>query len=192
MAREFLILYCLPILGRSAGMTEKAALAFYAAVLLWAMNATSLALYLPIGHLTGRAGAARKPFIGLTFVFFSLFPLSVVLLGPAWGAWGLVLAFVVGGLREIGEPARKALVTELAPAEFRTQAIGVYWAVRSVGILLAPLAGGLLWMCVGPEAVFWTAGALGLMGTVLFYLRFGKERTTETQRHREDKDREKE
>jgi MFS family permease len=172
MVREFLILYCLSILVASRAMTPAEGTAFYVAVLLSVMNATSLVLYLPIGHLSGKPGAAKKPFIGLTFVFFSLFPLSVVLLGQSAGAWGLVAAFVIGGLREIGEPARKAMVTELAPAEFRTQAIGVYWSARSVAILLAPLAGGVLWVGLGPDAAFWTAGALGILGTALFYLRF--------------------
>lgn len=181
MAREFLILFCLPILVRSGGLTPKEAAAFYVTVLLSVMHATSLALYLPIGHLASKPGAAKKPFIGLTFVFFSLFPLSVVLLGPAWGEWGLVPAFVVGGLREVGEPARKALVTELAPAAYRTQAIGVYWSARSVGVMLAPLAGGLLWLWVGPDAVFWSAGALGIAGAALFYLGFaGAAPTKET------------
>jgi MFS family permease len=173
LAREFLILYCLPLLMGLRGLTEKEAAAFYVAVLLSVMNATSLVLYVPIGHLASRAGAAKKPFIGLTFVFFFLFPLTLVLLGPSWGGWGLVLAFVVGGLREIGEPARKAMVTELAPAECRTQAIGVYWSVRSVGVMPAPLAGGLLWFLIGPDAVLWSAAAVGLVGAALFYLRFG-------------------
>jgi MFS family permease len=171
LGREFLILYCLPILVRTHGLSQAAATAFYVAVLLSVMNATSLVLYLPIGHFASKVGAAKKPFIGLTFVFFSLFPLSLVLLGPS-GEWALVLVFVIGGLREIGEPARKAMVTELAPVECRTQAIGVYWAVRSVAIVPAPLAGGLLWLTVGPDAVFWAGATLGIVGTALFYLRF--------------------
>jgi MFS family permease len=172
LAREFLILYCISILAASEGMTTAAATAFYVAVLLSVMNVTSLVLYLPIGHLASKPGAAKKPFIGLTFVFFSLFPLSLVLLGPGAGEWGLVAGFVIGGLREVGEPARKAMVTELAPAELRTQAIGVYWAVRSLAIMLAPLIGGLVWLWVGPDAVLWSAGAVGGLGTVWFYLKF--------------------
>jgi len=105
-------------------------------------------------------------------VLFALFPLTVVLLGPRLGLTGLVVAFIVGGLREIGEPARKAMVTELAPAAFRTQAIGVYWASRSVAIMLAPLAGGLLWHFISPEAMLWASAALGMVGAGLFYLRF--------------------
>jgi MFS family permease len=141
-------------------------------VLLSVMNAASLALYLPVGHWASKAGAAKKPFIGVTFVFFALFPLALAVLGRLGTDWGLVLAFVVGGCREVGEPARKAMITELAPPALRTQAIGVYWAARSAAILPAPLVGGLVWLWVGPEALLWSAAAVGLLGAVLFYARF--------------------
>jgi MFS family permease len=171
MPREFIILYCAASLVEGRGWPRTEAIAFYS-VLLIVMNVTSLLLYLPIGHLASKAGAAKKPFIGLTFVFFALYPLTLVALGPWLGMWGLILAFVVAGMREIGEPARKAMITELAPPALRTQAIGVYWAARSVGIMLAPLAGGLIWSCFNPEAMLWCAAALGAAGAGLFYARF--------------------
>jgi predicted MFS family arabinose efflux permease len=83
-----------------------------------------------------------------------------------------VLAFVVAGLREFGEPARKAMITELAPAACRTQAIGIYWAARSTAIMPAALVGGLVWYLGSPEAMLWCASALGVLGAALFYLRF--------------------
>jgi hypothetical protein len=171
MPREFMILYCISILMKR-GWTDYGAAAFYLSVLLTVMNVTSLVLYLPIGHFASRAGAAKKPFIGLTFIFFALFPLTLVLLGPLDGLWGLIVAFVIGGMREIGEPARKAMITELAPAAFRTQAIGIYWATRSVAIMFAPLVGGAIWFFISPEAMLWTAAAIGIVGTVLFYAKF--------------------
>ena len=64
------------------------------------------------------------------------------------------------------------MITELAPPALRTQAIGVYWATRSVGIMLAPLAGGLIWLSFNPEAMLWCAAALGGVGAGLFYTRF--------------------
>lgn len=180
MPRELLILYCVPILATllrgSATQTPadltSAAVAFYVGVLLMVLNLTSLLLYLPVGHWASRSGAAKKPLIGLTFVFFALFPIAVVTLGDWAGTWGLLLAFVVGGLREFGEPARKAIITELVPADCRTQAIGIYWAARSAGIVPASLAGGLIWYLAGPKQMLWCAGAVGVLGAVLFYLRF--------------------
>src|SRR5262249_36132008 len=107
MPRELMILYCVAQLVTLGELTPAAAAAFYVGVLLAVMNATSLILYLPIGHLSSRASSVRKPFIGLTFIFFALFPITVVALGQVWGMWGLAIAFVVGGMREIGEPSRK-------------------------------------------------------------------------------------
>ena len=183
MSREFLILYCVSGLVTSRGWTPVEASAFYVSTLLGVMNVTSLLLYLPIGHLASIEGAAKKPFIGLTFIFFAIFPLALVTLGTAWGMWGLVAAFIIGGLREIGEPARKAMVTELAPREFRTQAIGVYWSVRSLGIMLAPLVGGGLWL-INPRGLLWFAGTLGIVGAVSFYLQFaGAEAETASLAH---------
>jgi hypothetical protein len=55
----------------------------------------------------------------------------------------------------------KATITELVRADCRTQAIGVYWAARSVGILPALLVGGLVWSVAGPVPMLWCAAALG-------------------------------
>ena len=180
MPRELIILYCVPILApllrTSATQTfaqlSVMAVAFYVGVLLVVMNVTSLLIYLPIGHWASKPGAGKKPFIGLTFVFFALFPLTLVTLGGSWGIWGMVLAFVVSGLREFGEPARKAIITELVPADCRTQAIGIYWSARCAGIVPASLAGGLIWILAGPRTMLWCASALGVLGAGLFYLRF--------------------
>ena len=177
MPRELIILYCVslltPLMRTSSVQTatelSAIAIAFYVGVLLVVMNVTSLILYLPVGHWASKGGAAKKPFIGLTFVFFALFPLAIVTLG---GIWGLILAFVIGGLREFGEPARKAMITELVPAECRTQSIGIYWAARGVCIAPASICGGLIWYMAGPRVMLLCAGAMGAIGAALFYIRF--------------------
>ncbi len=188
MPRELVILYCVPILAgllrtsdnETAGDLSAKGAAFYVGVLLVVMNLTSLVLYLPIGHWASRKGAAKKPFIGLTFVFFALYPLSLVTLAGPAGIVGFVAAFIIGGLRELGEPARKAMITELVPVDVRTQAIGIYWSVRSAAIMAAPLAGGVVWYFLGSEAMLWCAGILGLLGAALFYLKFaGADERTE-------------
>ena len=60
----------------------------------------------------------------------------------------------------------------IGAGRFRTQAIGVYWATRSVGIMLAPLAGGLIWFYVGRGAMLWTASCWALWVKPLFYVKF--------------------
>jgi hypothetical protein len=87
----------------------------------------------------------------------------------ASSAAGLLAAFVVGGLREIGEPARKALILDLVPAEVRGRGVGLYYLLRSLAIAPAATAGGLLWQ-ISPTLPFLVAGAIGLVGVLFFTL----------------------
>jgi hypothetical protein len=79
----------------------------------------------------------------------------------------LALAFVVGGLREIGEPARKAFIVDLAQPQLRARSVGLYYLVRSLAIAPAAFVGGLLWK-TAPALPFIVAAAAGLVGTVVF------------------------
>ncbi|MBI4716791.1 MAG: hypothetical protein HY763_03225 [Planctomycetes bacterium] len=177
MAGPFIILFCVPLLASEPAKGT----ALYQSVLLSIQAVTNVVLYIVVGPLASREGLAKKPYIGLTFLFFALFPLSLALLGPALGALGLGLAFVIGGLREIGEPARKAMIADLVPTEVRTQAIGLYWSVRSMAVMGAAPVGAVLWilgdrLCAGagPLLTFAVAGLLGLVGAVMFFARFGR------------------
>ena len=76
-------------------------------------------------------------------------------------------AFVVGGLREIGEPARKALIVDLAEPHVRARSVGLYYLVRSVAISPAALAGGALW-ALSPRLPFLAATIAGAIGTIVF------------------------
>jgi MFS family permease len=119
---------------------------------------------LPVSRLADRVG--RKPFVVATFVAFTCFPLAVAV---ASSFTTLVLAFIVGGLREIGEPARKALILEFVRADTRARGVGLYYLIRSVAIAPAATIGGLLWQS-SPTVPFLMAGAIGLLGTVIFTL----------------------
>ncbi|MFO0841856.1 MAG: hypothetical protein U0797_05570 [Gemmataceae bacterium] len=156
LVREFVALYLLVV--RQVPVE-------YVGLLMAVQHTTALLTYLPVGRLTRSAGLA--PFVGLTFVFFALFPLTLVLVPN--GGW-LVLAFIVYGLREIGEPARKAMITSLMPEEVRARGVGLYWGLRSVAISPAALAGVPLWLAYGPEVAFVTAFLCGCVGAAVFYL----------------------
>ncbi len=123
---------------------------------------TSILVYLPAGKIADRVG--RKPFVILTFVSFALFPLAVVM---ASSFALLVLAFIIGGLREIGEPARKAMIVDFAREDVRARSVGLYYLVRSLSITPAAAIGGLLWN-VAPEVPFVAAFIIGLIGTIVF------------------------
>jgi MFS family permease len=123
---------------------------------------TSILVYLPAGKIADRIG--RKPFVIATFLSFALFPLTVML---ASSFALLVLAFIVGGLREIGEPARKAMIVDFAQENVRARSVGLYYLVRSLSITPAALIGGLLWN-IAPQVPFVTAAIIGIAGTVVF------------------------
>ena len=122
--------------------------------------ATAIASYVPAATLAGRA--ERKPFVILTYVFFTLFPLAV-LASKSFEA--LLLAFAIGGLREIGEPARKALIVDLAHPAARGRTVGTYYAIRGFAVAGAATVGGALWT-IRPAFTFLAAGALGVAGTL--------------------------
>ncbi len=124
---------------------------------------TAIAGYLPAAYLADRIG--RQPFILATFTFFTLFPLALVILPSQW----VGLAFVIAGLREIGEPARKARIVDLAGAPHRGRAVGLYYLIRGLVTIPAPLVGGLLWH----QRAMWTflvAAAISGIGLIIYTL----------------------
>jgi len=123
------------------------------------LMAAAILSYLPGAAFAERTG--KKPFILLTYLFFSLFPLAVVF-SRSFGH--LAGAYVLGGLREIGEPARKALIVDLADPRAVGKTVGLYYAIRGFAVAGAAAAGGLLWT-IEPSWTFFAAAAVGLLGT---------------------------
>lgn len=160
MVDIFLVLYALNVLGISAPQFG---------ALIAVQTTTAILSYLPAARLADRVG--RKPFVLATFTAFSLFPIAVIL---AHSFTGLVLAFIVGGLREMGEPARKALIVDLVPEGARARGIGLYYLIRSLSITPAATIGGLLWTWA-PQVPFILAGSIGLVGTAVFALTVREE-----------------
>jgi len=149
----FLVLYAINVIGISAPAYG---------VLVAVQMTTAIVSYILVARFADRMG--RKPFVMATFAAFALFPVAVVL---ARDFATLVAAFVVGGLREIGEPSRKALIVDLAAPSLRARSVGLYYLIRSLTITPAAFIGGLLWE-VTPALPFWMAGLIGLVGVVVF------------------------
>ena len=155
MVDVFLVIYVVNVLRISASR-------FGLVVAVQAL--TAILVYIPAAKIAERTG--KKPFVIATFVAFAAFPLSVVW-ATSFG-W-LVAAFVVGGLREIGEPARKALIIDLAEPSMRARVVGLYYFARSVAIAPAAFIGGLLWK-LSPTLPFYVAAAAGAVGVAVFSL----------------------
>ena len=152
----------------------------YAFIILWAMNhaglnaqqfgvlvacemITAMICYIPVAHLADKYG--RRPFVLVTFFFFTLFPLTLV-----WAnsfGW-LALAFVVRGLKEFGEPARKALIIGEAVPALRARTYGAYYLIRDCVVTTGSFLGAWLWS-ISPRANFIGAAVCGALGTAWFW-----------------------
>jgi len=152
----------------------------YAFIILWAMNhaglsaqqfsvlvacemVTAMVCYIPVAHLADKYG--RRPFVQVTFCFFTLFPLTLV-----WAnsfSW-LALAFVVRGLKEFGEPARKALIIGEAVPALRARTYGAYYLIRDCVVTTGSFLGAWLWS-ISPRANFIGAAVCGGLGTAWFW-----------------------
>jgi MFS family permease len=124
---------------------------------------TAMLCYIPVAHLADKHG--QRPFVLATFGCFTLFPLSLL-----WAdsfAW-LAVAFVVRGLKEFGEPARKALIIGQAAPDLRARTYGAYYLVRDSVVTIGSLVGAALWS-LSPHANFLGAAICGALGTAWFW-----------------------
>lgn len=123
---------------------------------------TAMLIYIPVAHFADRSH--KKPFVVATFLFFTAFPL-VLLFSRSF--WPLALAFVIRGLKEFGEPTRKALIMDLAPEGRKAGMFGLYYLVRDVIVSVAAFGGAFLWQ-ISPATNFLAAAGFGIMGTLWF------------------------
>lgn len=124
--------------------------------------ATAVVCYLPVAKMADQG--SKKPFVVITFVNFALFPL-VLFFSRTFAA--LVVAFIVRGLKEFGEPTRKALIMQLAPRDRKAASFGAYYLFRDSVVSLAALGGAVLWE-LGAAQNFLAAFAFGIGGAIWF------------------------
>jgi len=156
----------------------------YAFVVLWVMNVqkfsaiqfslltmiemlVALLIYIPVAYLSETIH--HKYLIVITFVFFSIFPI-VLLFSTNYNL--LIFAFIIRGLKEFGEPTRKALIVRLAPIDHKASTFGTYYLFRDTVVSIVSLSSAYLWL-ISPQVNFVTASILGFIGTIIFIV-FGK------------------
>jgi MFS family permease len=148
----FVVLWCLREIPRPIGALEFGQLTAIE-------MAVAMLVYAPGAWLSSRLG--KPAVVALTFVFFLLFPLAL-LFARSYGL--LVIAFVLRGLKEIGEPTRKSLILDLCPEHARATHFGWYYCVRDSLAAVAAALGAVLWNA-SPAATLIAASAFGLAGT---------------------------
>jgi MFS family permease len=158
----------------------------YAFVVIWAMKliehpvtalqfgvlttiemTTAVLIYVPVAWLADRS--TKKPFVVMTFLFFTLFPFALLY---CHSFWPLAAAFVLRGLKEFGEPTRKALIMDLAPEGRKAAMFGLYYLMRDVVVSVAAFGGAFLWQA-DPTLNLLVASAFGLAGTLWCLFRVG-------------------
>ena len=126
---------------------------------------TAMLVYIPVAYLADRSG--KKPFVLITFFNFTIFPLFLLF---SHTFWMMAVAFVIRGLKEFGEPTRKALIMDLAPEEQKAGMFGLYYLIRDIIVSGAAFAGGFLWQ-FSPTVNLLAATVCGLLGTIYFAIR---------------------
>jgi MFS family permease len=117
---------------------------------------------IPASYCADRYG--REPFVIVTFIMFTLFPISL-LASRSFSA--LVIAFLIRGLKEFGETSRKALIIGYSEFDRRGQMIGSYYFVRDLIVSAGAILGAYLWK-LGPALNFLGAASLGAAGTIFY------------------------
>ncbi len=164
----FVVVWCMKII-------DKPVTAFQFGILTGIEMLVAMLAYIPVAYFADKS--AKKPFVVITFIFFTFFPL-LLLFCQSFG-W-LALAFILRGLKEFGEPTRKALIMDLAPEDCKAAMFGLYYLMRDVVVSVAAFGGAFLWQ-IGPSANFLTAFSFGIAGTLCFAL-WGRDLTSSRRR----------
>jgi MFS family permease len=117
---------------------------------------------IPASHFADRHG--REPFVIVTFIMFTLFPISL-LVSRSFSA--LVIAFMIRGFKEFGDTSRKALIIGYCEPQRCGQMVGAYYLVRDLIVSLGAILGAYLWK-LGPALNFLGAAVLGVVGTIFY------------------------
>jgi MFS family permease len=128
---------------------------------------TAALVYIPVASFSDKL--EKKPFVIITFIFFTIFPLILYF---SRSFYALIVAFIIRGLKEFGEPTRKALITDFCPSDTKARTFGLYYFIRDFTVSFAAFLGGLLWM-KSPAMNLISAACFGAIGT-LFFTFYGK------------------
>jgi MFS family permease len=125
---------------------------------------------IPASHFADRYG--REPFVIVTFIMFTLFPISL-LMSRSFTA--LLVAFAIRGFKEFGDTSRKALIIGYCDPQRCGQMIGTYYLVRDLIVSAAAILGAWLWN-LGPALNLLGAAAFGVAGTIFYVITIRRER----------------
>jgi len=168
---NFMLVLALFTLGNSTDaflllkLTDAAGTVRYVPLMWAALHVVKASVSMAAGSWSDRIG--RRTVITIGWIVYAVvyagFAVSTSIL--ALFSWFLLYGFYFA----FAEGTEKALVADLAPAERRGSAFGIYNAVTGLGALAASVIFGLVWNAYGTTAAFGFGAALALAATVLLF-----------------------
>lgn len=135
----------------------------YVMLLYLVFNVSTSLLAIPSGKLSDKFGrrlilVSGYAIYGLVYLGFAVLSSKTVifLLFIFYGAY---TAFISG--------AERAFVAEVSPDKYKGTVLGIYGMMQGIGLLLASIIAGAMWVRISPDAPFWFGGALGLISAAL-------------------------
>ncbi|HHV75237.1 MAG TPA: MFS transporter [Thermoanaerobacterium sp.] len=135
----------------------------YVMLLYLVFNVSTSLLAIPSGKLSDKFGrrlilVSGYAIYGLVYLGFAVLSSKTVifLLFIFYGAY---TAFISG--------AERAFVAEVSPDKYKGTVLGIYGMMQGIGLLLASIIAGAMWVHISPDAPFWFGGVLGLTSAAL-------------------------
>ncbi len=137
-------------------------------LLLLAGGACTVLGLMPMGRLSDRVGRKKLFLVG----GFGMFALTLAFLASTPPLWQCILLAVVLGLSYAAVlPSWNALLASYVPPQQQGLGWGIFSTVEGIGVMIGPVAGGVIAHVRGESDVVWISALLfGLIG--LLYLLF--------------------
>ena len=133
-------------------------------LLLATMSTMTTFLTAPLGRWSDRVGRRLPVLVGFVFLL-----LSHAVLAAAWTPAVVFVGAALFGLHfALTQAVLSALVADLAPADLRGTAFGVFHLMSGLAILIGSSAAGWVWDAAGAAAMFSAAAAMSLLGLAAF------------------------
>jgi MFS family permease len=135
----------------------------YVMLLYLVFNVSTSLLAIPSGKLSDKFGrrlilVSGYAIYGLVYLGFALSN-SKIIIFLLFIFYGAYTAFISG--------AERAFVAEVSPDKYKGTVLGIYGMMQGIGLLLASIIAGAMWVHISPDAPFWFGGVLGLTSAAL-------------------------
>ena len=103
----------------------------------------------------------RRRVLALGWFVYAVTYVGFALSSHIWQVW-VAFAFL-GFYMGMVDGVSRAFVADMAPAEMRGTAYGLYYWVVGISVLLGGIIGGLVWDNIGPAATFYLGAGLAFL-----------------------------